>query len=383
MNFKKKVKDATFKEVLILVGLIILMLFILMNYSWLWETLMTLLGVVKPFIYGVCIAFIFNIPMQFFMRKLPPRKDGKKPKLLAAMITLLCFILVITLIIWIIVPRIVDNIIMLLNNFDNYRAEVEKFIEVLFANIGLEESAIDSLVNSLSDLSNQFIGVLQSLVPAMFNIVTTIASSITNVIFSILIAMYLVISKDVLIRQGDRIGKVLLNEKRYHVFKELMHLISDTFASFISGQGIEAVIIGVLCYIGCKILGIEYASIVSVIIGVTNMIPIFGAIIGTAFSALFIAFVNPIQGLVFLVFGICLQQFESNLIYPHVVGSSIGLPALWVLFAVTVGGGLFGVAGMIFGLPTFSVIYEVFRRYIIKKEKAYNMQKGELSNGTE
>lgn len=383
MNFKKKVKDATFKEVLILVGLIILMLFILMNYSWLWETLMTLLGVVKPFIYGVCIAFIFNIPMQFFMRKLPPRKDGKKPKLLAAMITLLCFILVITLIIWIIVPRIVDNIIMLLNNFDNYRAEVENFIEVLFANIGLEESAIDSLVNSLSDLSNQFIGVLQSLVPAMFNIVTTIASSITNVIFSILIAMYLVISKEVLIRQGDRIGKVLLNEKRYHVFKELMHLISDTFASFISGQGIEAVIIGVLCYIGCKILGIEYASIVSVIIGVTNMIPIFGAIIGTAFSALFIAFVNPIQGLVFLVFGICLQQFESNLIYPHVVGSSIGLPALWVLFAVTVGGGLFGVAGMIFGLPTFSVIYEVFRRYIIKKEKAYNTQKGELSNGTE
>lgn len=383
MNFKKKVKDATFKEVLILVGLVILMLFILMNYSWLWETLMTLLGVVKPFIYGVCIAFIFNIPMQFFMRKLPPRKDGKKPKLLAAMITLLCFILVITLIIWIIVPRIVDNIIMLLNNFDNYRAEVEKFIEVLFANIGLEESAIDSLVNSLSDLSNQFIGVLQSLVPAMFNIVTTIASSITNVIFSILIAMYLVISKEVLIRQGDRIGKVLLNEKRYHVFKELMHLISDTFASFISGQGIEAVIIGVLCYIGCKILGIEYASIVSVIIGVTNMIPIFGAIIGTAFSALFIAFVNPIQGLVFLVFGICLQQFESNLIYPHVVGSSIGLPALWVLFAVTVGGGLFGVAGMIFGLPTFSVIYEVFRRYIIKKEKAYNTQKGELSNGTE
>ena len=383
MNFKKKVKDATFKEVLILVGLIILMLFILMNYSWLWETLMTLLGVVKPFIYGVCIAFIFNIPMQFFMRKLPPRKDGKKPKLLASMITLLCFILVITLIIWIIVPRIVDNIIMLLNNFDNYRAEVENFIEVLFANIGLEESAIDSLVNSLSDLSNQFIGVLQSLVPAMFNIVTTIASSITNVIFSILIAMYLVISKEVLIRQGDRIGKVLLNEKRYHVFKELMHLISDTFASFISGQGIEAVIIGVLCYIGCKILGIEYASIVSVIIGVTNMIPIFGAIIGTAFSALFIAFVNPIQGLVFLVFGICLQQFESNLIYPHVVGSSIGLPALWVLFAVTVGGGLFGVAGMIFGLPTFSVIYEVFRRYIIKKEKAYNTQKGELSNGTE
>lgn len=372
MNFKKKVKEATFKEVLILVGIIVLMLFILMNYSWLWATLMTFLDVIKPFIYGVCIAFVFNIPMQFFMRKLPPKKDGRKPKLLAALITLLCFIIVITLIIWIIVPRIVDNIMLLVNNFDSYIAEVERFIEILFENMGLSNDLIDGFINSLGELGNQFVGTLQSLIPAMFSILTMIASSITNVVFSILIAMYLIISKETLIRQGDRIGKALLNEKRYHLFKELMHLISDTFASFISGQGIEAVIIGVLCYIGCKILGFEYASIVSVIIGVTNMIPIFGAIIGTAFSALLIAFVNPVQGLIFLVFGVCLQQFESNLIYPHVVGSSIGLPPLWVLFAVTLGGGLFGVAGMLFGLPTFSVIYEIFRRYIIKKEKMQN-----------
>ncbi|WP_294561269.1 AI-2E family transporter [uncultured Traorella sp.] len=372
MNFKKKVKEATFKEVLILVGIIVLMLFILMNYSWLWATLMTFLDVIKPFIYGVCIAFVFNIPMQFFMRKLPPKKDGRKPKLLAALITLLCFIIVITLIIWIIVPRIVDNIMLLVNNFDSYIAEVERFIEILFENMGLSNDLIDGFINSLGELGNQFVGALQSLIPAMFSILTMIASSITNVVFSILIAMYLIISKETLIRQGDRIGKALLNEKRYHLFKELMHLISDTFASFISGQGIEAVIIGVLCYIGCKILGFEYASIVSVIIGVTNMIPIFGAIIGTAFSALLIAFVNPVQGLIFLVFGVCLQQFESNLIYPHVVGSSIGLPPLWVLFAVTLGGGLFGVAGMLFGLPTFSVIYEIFRRYIIKKEKMQN-----------
>lgn len=380
MNFKKKVKEATFKEVLILVGIIVLMLFILMNYSWLWATLMTFLDVIKPFIYGVCIAFVFNIPMQFFMRKLPPKKDGRKPKLLAALITLLCFIIVITLIIWIIVPRIVDNIMLLVNNFDSYIAEVERFIEILFENMGLSNDLIDGFINSLGELGNQFVGALQSLIPAMFSILTMIASSITNVVFSILIAMYLIISKETLIRQGDRIGKALLNEKRYHLFKELMHLISDTFASFISGQGIEAVIIGVLCYIGCKILGFEYASIVSVIIGVTNMIPIFGAIIGTAFSALLIAFVNPVQGLIFLVFGVCLQQFESNLIYPHVVGSSIGLPPLWVLFAVTLGGGLFGVAGMLFGLPTFSVIYEIFRRYIIKKEKQSNFQNAEIEH---
>ena len=369
MDFKKKVRDATFKEVLVLVGLIILMLFVLFNHVRISALLKSVFEVVKPFIYGICIAFVFNIPMTYFMKVLPLKKDGRKQKLLAALITLLCFVVVVALIIWIIVPRIVDNIVLLVNNFDSYKAEIEKIIENLFVDLGLSSDIIDAFVNSLAELSNQLVSALQSLIPAMINIVTTIASSITNIVFAFLIAIYLVISKETLLKQCGRIGKVLLNEKRYEHIKELMHLVNETFAGFISGQGIEAVIIGVLCYIGCKILGFEYASIVSVIIGITNMIPIFGAIIGTGISALLIAFTNPLQGIVFLIFGICLQQFESNLIYPHVVGSSVGLPPLWVLFAVTVGGGLFGISGMIFGLPAFSVIYEVFRRYILKKER--------------
>ena len=154
-------------------------------------------------------------------------------------------------------------------------------------------------------------------------------------------------------------------------------MANSTFSSFISGQLVEAVIIGVLCYIGCLVLKIPYAPILAVVIGCTNIIPIFGPIIGTFVCAVLIVFVSPIKAVIFIVFGICLQQFESNLIYPKVVGTSVGLSGLWVLFAITLGGGLFGLMGMLLGLPTFAVLYrlcgdEVARRIALKKAKQAN-----------
>lgn len=138
----------------------------------------------------------------------------------------------------------------------------------------------------------------------------------------------------------------------------------------------ESVIIGVLCYIGCIILDIPYASIAAVVIGFTNIIPYFGPIIGAVISSVLIIFVSPIKAVIFLIFSTLLQQFESNLIYPHVVGSSVGLSALWVLFAVSAGGGLFGIPGMVFGLPTFSVIYELMRRWTNQRLKEKNTKVG-------
>ena len=167
----------------------------------------------------------------------------------------------------------------------------------------------------------------------------------------------------------------MLKEKDYLFFKGVMNLISRTFRQFFTGQLTESVIIGILCYIGCKILDIPYASIAAIVIGITNIIPYFGPFIGTAVSAILILFVSPIKAIVFIIFGVILQQCESNLIYPHVVGSSVGLSGLWVLFSITIGGGLFGVVGMVFGLPVFSVIYELFRRYV--KERIALKQKQE------
>ena len=152
-------------------------------------------------------------------------------------------------------------------------------------------------------------------------------------------------------------------------------MTGTTFQNFLAGQLTESVIIGVLCYIGCMILGIPYASIAAIVIGFTNIIPYFGPIIGAVISSVLIVFVSPVKALIFLVFSTLLQQFESNLIYPHVVGSSVGLSALWVLFAVSVGGGMFGIPGMVFGLPTFSVIYELLRRWTNERLKRKQQMK--------
>ena len=176
-------------------------------------------------------------------------------------------------------------------------------------------------------------------------------------------AIYMIFSKDKLIRQVKKFAHALFNDQHYQYISEVVKLTGTTFENFLAGQLTESIIIGVLCYIGCMILDIPYASIAAIVIGFTNIIPYFGPIIGAVISSVLILFVSPVKALIFLVFSTLLQQFESNLIYPHVVGNSVGLSALWVLFAVSVGGGLFGIPGMVFGLPTFSVIYELLRRW--------------------
>ena len=176
--------------------------------------------------------------------------------------------------------------------------------------------------------------------------------------------------RNLLSKHQNYLFQAFLSEKQNKWIVKIAKLTSQTFHNFVTGQLLEAVIIAILCYIGCLILKFPYAQIISVLIGVTNMIPIFGAIMGVMISALLVAMVNPIQALFFIIFGIALQQFESNLIYPRVVGNSVGLSGLWVLFAITIGGGLFGFSGMILGLPIFSIIYSLLKEATYKRIKA-------------
>ena len=198
----------------------------------------------------------------------------------------------------------------------------------------------------------------------------SIASSLKDVILAFVVCAYITISKEKLIKQIKLLFQAFLSEKQNKWIVKITKLTSQTFHNFVTGQLLEAVIIAILCYIGCLILKFPYAPIISVLIGVTNMIPIFGAIMGVMISALLVAMVNPIQALFFIIFGIALQQFESNLIYPRVVGNSVGLSGLWVLFAITIGGGLFGFSGMILGLPIFSIIYSLLKEATYKRIKA-------------
>ena len=203
-----------------------------------------------------------------------------------------------------------------------------------------------------------------SVVNTTINITTSILGALVNVLLALVFSVYMLAQKEKLVAQGKRLLLAALPEKAGERTMHILKLTNGAFSSFVTGQVTEAFILGTLCCLGMLILRLPYALPVSVIISFTSLIPIFGAWIGAATGAFLIVFVSPVKALTFLIFLLILQQVEGNLIYPKVVGKSVGLPGLWVLAAVTVGGGAFGVLGMLLGVPVCSVIYALLQDYL-------------------
>ncbi len=319
--------------------------------------------IISPFIYGGIIAFIFQIPEPFIESHLKIGNQKKK-RLIATLLSIVFVFLVLCIIMVIILPQVVDNITALINNLPGMFKQSESYLQILLEQLKLNEDIAKEITVIQNDLGSAIISFISALVPSFVDGITSITSRLTNVFMGVIIAVYMSLDKDKLSRQFDKTIYALFNKKQYLFIKDTTELILKTFRQFFTGQITESFIIGILCYIGCKLLGIPYASIAAIIIGITNIIPYFGPFIGSGISALLILLVSPVKAIIFIIFGSLLQQFESNIIYPHVVGNSVGLSALWVLFAITLGGGLFGITGMVFGLPIFSVIYELSKRFI-------------------
>ena len=203
-------------------------------------------------------------------------------------------------------------------------------------------------------------------------VTTSIVSAIVNVVLGVVFAIYLLAQKENLIRQTNKVVHTIFKSEVADRLERLAKLVHSVFTKFVTGQLTEAVIIAVLCFIGMLIFRMPYAGMVSVLIGFTALIPMFGAFIGTAIGAFLILFESPVKAIWFVVFIIILQQLENNLIYPKVVGKSVGLPGIWVLCAVTIGGSAFGILGMLFSVPICSVMYVLFKNYINRKNGTVN-----------
>jgi len=298
---------------------------------------------------------------------------GKGKRAVAALLSLIIIIGVITFIFWIVMPQVIHSVTTLANALPGYLEEVQKNIQTAIENKQIPEEVLKQIETYAMDIQKMAVNIVKNGLPHLIDMASGFASSIANIFMALVIAVYLTISKNRLITQAKEFLYAFTSKRVNEYLLKVAHLTNVTFANFVTGQLVEAIIIGILCYIGCLILQFPYAPILSVIIGCTNIIPIFGAIFGVGLSALLVAFVDPLQGIFFILFGICLQQFESNLIYPRVVGNTVGLSGLWVLFAITVGGGFFGFAGMLLGLPIFSIIYallreEMHRRSSLKRQ---------------
>ncbi len=371
-----RLSNITIKQLMLLIICSILLITAMLYIKEIFSMLNIVLRLIEPFFYGFGFAFIFHIPLNFFLKKLP--KDIHKGRKVIAVSLSLCVILsIIAFIIRIVVPQFAQSFQALIQNWPLYAEHTMEAIDSLLKETNLSASAVDQLNQYSGQIQSTIMNMLGDIAPAFIATAKGVINGITNFVLSIVIAIYFIAAKDTLLRHVRKLIFAFTSQKVHLYLVHVAKVSNQVFENFISGQLIEAIIIGILCYIGCLFLGIPYAPVVSVIVGCTNVIPIFGPIIGTIVCSLLILFVEPIKAIIFIIFGIVLQQFEANIIYPKVVGTSIGLSGLWVLFAVTIGGGLFGLMGMLLGLPTFAVIYtllseEVTRR--VQKKKAMGIE---------
>lgn len=342
-----------------------------------------LINLLSPFIIGFCLAYVVNLllrPLErfwlWFWRKQKKQKLVEKLKRpLGLIFSFLIVLGAFFAIVFMIIPALKETIVSLANNLPEYAKSVEKWYYALAEflesrNFEMPDISLD--IGKLTDITKDIISNYGSnVVDTTVNITTSIVGAVVDIVLGIVFAVYLLAQKEKFGNQVTRSAIAVFKPDRAQKLFDFTSLVNSIFTKFVTGQLTEACIIGILCFIGMSIFSMPYAAIISVLVGFTALIPIFGAFIGTGIGAFLILLESPVKAFWFVVFIIVLQQLEGNLIYPRVVGKSVGLPGIWVLAAVTIGGGLFGVLGMLFSVPVCSVMYAIFSRYVNKKNKEY------------
>lgn len=329
----------------------------------------------SPFVVGAGIAFVFNVPMRAIERQLADIRRVGLRRSLSIILTILCLVLIVMFVFELLIPQIQMTVASLSQT-------IPVFVESLAAKLVVlmqDHPELSAWIQDALKLeSMDWSGVLKEMLGFLSNQVTTVmggavsvigsvTGAIINGVFSMVFAIYCLARKEILARQGRRVLYSLISEHRADEIIRVLRLTNATFSNFISGQCVEACILGCLFAVAMAIFKMPYISLVSVVIAVTALIPVVGAFVGCILGAFFILVNSPVQALTFIIMFLIIQQLENNLIYPRVVGTSIGLPGMWVLVAVTVGGELMGVGGMLLMIPLVSVLYALMREFTEKR----------------
>lgn len=328
-------------------------------------------NMVSPFVVGAVLAFILNVPMRAIERPLKGIKKTGVRRGLAIVLTLLAVVMVLTGVIYLLVPQLIITVESLIETipdfFQRVQEQVTEFLnenpeimEWLMENTEFESFNWQSLIEkAVSIVSNGLTAVVDRVIEAVIGLST----GIFNAVLSFVFCLYCLARKEILARQGRRILYSFLPERGADETIRILRMTNSTFSNFISGQCLEALILGCMFAVSMLIFRMPYIPLISVIIAVTALVPIVGAFVGCIIGAFLILMVDPQMALWFVIMFLVLQQIEGNMIYPRVVGTSIGLPGMWVLVAVAVGGDLMGVAGMLLMIPLTSVLYALTREF--------------------
>ena len=334
-----------------------------------------MIATMQPFIIGSAIAYIINFILNFYEKvvfelKYLNKLNRKYRRGIGLLLSYLTAIIVISLFMQFVLPQLVDSIVGLANNIPQYVNDASHVITEISEKFNLESKYMNMIVEKWNELLNYIITLLTNLIPVIGNFIMTLGSSILNVIIGIIVSIYILIDKEKFIALSRKVTFSIFSAERSKRIVELAQRSNETFGKFLSGKILDSLIIGILTFIILTIFKMPYILLISVVIGITNIIPFFGPFFGAIPSAIIILCVSPIEALWFIGIILVIQQIDGNIIGPKILGDSIGISAFWILFSLLIFAKFLGLIGMIIGVPIFAIIYSIIKENVERRLKA-------------
>ncbi len=349
-----------------------LIVYFVFNFSTISQAVAKFISIINPILIGFALAYLITPIVNFFEKKVFAFKKEKKntvkiKRFLSVFCSYVLVLAVVVALLYIIIPQLYDSFQTFAQNISTYQETLEKWANSLFDSSSKYYPIVQRFIAFLDEFVDMVILYVTELVPKAFLFIKDLSVIFVNIILSVFVSIYMVARKEHLLAQSKKLICAFFSTKWVQRSSDFLNMVDDSVGGFIKGKIIDSAIIGVLCYIVMSIIGLDYAMLISVIVGITNVIPFFGPFIGAIPSALILLMVNPKEVLPFLIVILLIQQLDGNFIGPKILGNSMGLSAFWVLVAIVVMSGLFGFTGMIIGVPIFSVLYVLVERLVDKR----------------
>lgn len=342
------------------------------------------LVIFQPFIVGFIIAYIVNFMLKFYEERLFKIKKISKVKkknkrLISLVLAYLSVAVIIYLFIQFVVPQFVDSISRLANNMPTYIENVSSEFERIVEDINIDPEYVTTVINNMNKFAEGLSEAVISFIPVIGSYAAKIASSLWNIVLGLIISVYMLIDKEKYVALSRKVAFAILSNKRANRILDLASRSNDTFGKFFVGKIIDSIIIGILTFIILAIFNMPYTLLVSVIIGITNIIPFFGPFIGAVPSFVIILCLSPSKAIIFLVIIFIIQQIDGNIIGPKILGNTIGISAFWILFAILIAGKVLGLIGMVIGVPVFAVVYTIVKENVERRLKKKGLETDTMS----
>ena len=356
------------KNIILIITYIALIIFVLVNFEKILSILGYIINIFSPFIFGAIVAFVLNVLVNFIERKLfgkVKKKTWLKIKRpLSITISVVLVIFIIVFIMNLLIPQLKNSVSLFTDSLPTYKEDIINIMN----KFNLEETTFKKVSDYLDNfgkvITDYIKGNSKDVITVTTEVATSLIAIISKAVIAIVFAIYIIAQKETLKRQFNKLMSAYLKPRTVNRINKYASMANTTFSNFVTGQCLEALIFGSLCFLGMLILRLPYATTIAVLLGFTALIPVFGAFIGTFLGAFLILMISPIKAIIFVVFILVLQQIEGNLIYPKVVGKSVGLPGIWVLLSVTIGASVGGILGMLIATPLCSLLYILLRQAV-------------------